>query len=149
MLSIAQAAKDRGIALLILIDEIQYFKTKELSALIMTMHKIQQKNLPVALIGAGLPSLPRLAGDSKSYGERLFDFPDVGALSTEDTFKALNNPVKKSGGICTPDALQYIADMTQGYPYFIQEWGYHAWNQAKTSIIDYAVVQATTPIVRE
>lgn len=63
-----------------IIDEVQYFTEKELGALIMAMHKIQQRQLPVVLMGAGLPILPGLAGESKSYAERLFNFSDVGAL---------------------------------------------------------------------
>jgi hypothetical protein len=58
------------------IDELQYFGPKELSALIMAMHKMQQRRLPMVLLDAGLPILPGLAGESKSYAERLFNFPD-------------------------------------------------------------------------
>lgn len=78
--AIAEAAEELQRAIAILVDEIQYLNQKELGALIMAMHKIQQRQLPLILLGAGLPILPGLAGDSKSYAERLFSFPNIGAL---------------------------------------------------------------------
>jgi len=84
-------------AVAILIDEIQYFSQKELGALIMAMHKIQQRQLPLILLGAGLPILPGLAGDSKSYAERLFNFPEIGALSESDAARALKEPAQAEG----------------------------------------------------
>ena len=82
----------------VLIDEIQYFGQKELGALIMAMHKIQQRQLPLVLLGAGLPILPCMAGESKSYAERLFSFPNIGALSKENSAKALQEPAQEAGG---------------------------------------------------
>ena len=93
-IAIAEAAEDRRGAVAILIDEIQYLTQKELGALIMSMHKIQQKNLPLVLLGAGLPVLPGLAGESKSYAERLFNFPDIGALTKDDVKRALRKPAQ-------------------------------------------------------
>ena len=89
-----------------MIDEIQYFNQKELGALIMAMHKVQQRQLPLVLLGAGLPILPGLAGESKSYAERLFSFPDVGALSEEDAEKALRDPAQAAGVEFEPAALR-------------------------------------------
>ncbi len=90
--AIGEAAEDRKSAVAIFIDEVQYFSQKELGSLIMAMHRIQQLQLPLVLLGAGLPILPGLAGESKSYAERLFSFPDIGALSAEDAAKALRDP---------------------------------------------------------
>ncbi|MDP2865020.1 MAG: ATP-binding protein, partial [Elusimicrobiota bacterium] len=123
-IAVAEAAQDRGTALAILIDEIQYLSIKELSALIMGMHKMQQRQLPLVLIGAGLPILTRLAGESKSYAERLFEFPSIGPLSEVDATKALQGPVVRAGVAFSDDAIKEIFRVTQGYPYFIQEWGY-------------------------
>src|SRR5262249_12527699 len=95
--AVAEAAEERQIPVVLLIDELQYFDPQELSALIMAMHKIQQRQLPVILLGAGLPILPRLAGESKSYAERLFSFPDIGALSQADAIKALREPTRAVG----------------------------------------------------
>ncbi len=142
--AVGEAAEERKTAIAILIDEVQYFSTKELGALIMAMHKIQQRQLPIALVGAGLPILPGLAGESKSYAERLFSFPDIGALSESDAAKALAEPAKEAGALFEPKALKEIYRMTKGYPYFIQEWGYQIWNLAEATLISLATVQQAT-----
>jgi AAA ATPase domain len=115
-IAIGEAAEDRKSAVAIFIDEIQYFNQKELGALIMAMHKVQQRQLPLVLLGAGLPILPGLAGESKSYAERLFSFPDIGALSADDVAKALQDGVKPCAHIkirytCKPRALMSGAIM--------------------------------------
>jgi hypothetical protein len=141
---VAEAAQERKTAVALLIDEIQYFKEKELSALIMAMHRMQQRQLPLVLVGAGLPILPRLAGDSKSYAERLFSFPIIGPLKPEDAGRALTDPAEEEGAAFEPEAVDAIVKLTQGYPYFIQEWGYQAWNHAESSPITLKVVQDGT-----
>ncbi len=145
--ALAEAAEDRKSAIAIFIDEIQYFTQKELGALIMAMHKIQQRQLPLVLLAAGLPILPGLAGDSKSYAERLFNFPDIGALSETDAAKALNDPAQIEGVVFEPAALAEIYRMTKGYPYFLQEWGYQSWNHAKSSPITLKVIQEASSMV--
>ena len=145
--AIAEAAADRTCAVAILIDEIQYFNQKELGALIMAMHKIQQRQLPLVLLGAGLPILPGLAGESKSYAERLFNFPDIGALSREDAIQALKDPALAAGVAFESSALEEIFRLTKGYPYFLQEWGYQAWNTATASPITLQTVHAATSAV--
>lgn len=145
--ALGEAAQERRSAVAVLIDEVQYFSEKELGALIMTMHKIQQRQLPVVLLGAGLPILPGLAGESKSYAERLFSFPEVGALSAADAAKALREPALAAGVTFEPDALGEVFRLTKGYPYFLQEWGYQAWNQAATPTITLDVVRTATPTV--
>lgn len=149
LVAVAEAAEERRIPVALLIDEMQYFNPKELSALIMAMHKMQQRQLPMILLGAGLPILPGLAGESKSYAERLFSFPDIGALSEPDAIKALRGPTKTAGVEFEDAALKKIFALTQGYPYFLQEWGYQAWNRAPASPITLKVVQQATPIVIE
>ncbi len=147
--AVGEAAEERGAAVAILIDEIQYLHTKELSALIMAMHKMQQRQLPLVLIGAGLPILPGLAGDSKSYAERLFSFPDIGPLSEDESAKAVQGPIESAGERIESDALREIYRLTRGYPYFIQEWGYQAWNHAPSSPITAAIVRETTRMVEK
>ncbi len=142
--AVGEAAEDRATAVAVFIDEIQYFSQKELGALIMAMHRIQQRQLPVVLFGAGLPVLPGLAGQSKSYAERLFSFPVVGALTEADTVKALQDPARDAGVSFAPEALHEVYRMTQGYPYFLQEWGYQAWNLAEASPISVEVVEGAT-----
>jgi hypothetical protein len=133
--AVAEAAQDRGVGVALLIDEIQYFSAAELSALIMAMHKMQQRQLPLVLVAAGLPILPGLAGESKSYAERLFSFPGIGPLPAPDALKALNDPVIAAGEAFEPGALDAIVEVTKGYPYFLQEWGYQVWNHARMSPI--------------
>ena len=145
--AVAEAAEERGVAVAILIDEIQYFSSAELSALIMAMHKMQQRQLPLVLIGAGLPILPGLAGDSKSYAERLFGFPDIGPLPEPDAASALRDPVEAANESIDPDAVKEIYRLTGGYPYFLQEWGYQAWNHAAQSPITLKDVQETSDVV--
>ncbi len=146
-IAVAEAAQDRGTAVALLIDEIQYLSEKELSALIMAMHKMQQRQLPLVLLAAGLPILTRLAGESKSYAERLFEFPEIGPLSSSDATKALQDPVVRAGVKFSGDAIKEIIRLTQGYPYFIQEWGYQSWNYAEKSSISLLDVQKATATV--
>jgi hypothetical protein len=146
-IAVGEAAQERKAALAVFIDEVQYFNQKELGALIMAMHKVQQQQLPVVLLGAGLPILPGLAGESKSYAERLFNFPDVGALSEEDAMKALREPAQAAGVKFNEDALKEVYRLTQGYPYFLQEWGYQSWNIAAQSPITLDDVKKATDTV--
>jgi hypothetical protein len=147
--AVAEAAQDRRTAVALLIDEIQYLSGKELSALIMAMHRMQQLQLPLALLGAGLPILTKLAGESKSYAERLFEFPMIGPLSPSDAYKALQDPVRHARVEFADDAINEIIKLTQGYPYFIQEWGYQAWNHATVSPITLqAVLESTQVVIR-
>ena len=145
--ALGDAAKEKKSAVAILIDEIQYLSQKELGAVIMAMHRMQQRQLPVVLLGAGLPVLPGLAGESKSYVERLFAFPEVGALSESDSNKAISEPALVEGVQVSDAALAETYRLTQGYPYFIQEWGYQMWNLAVTSPIELEVVQSAAESV--
>jgi len=143
---IAEAALDCHVAIVIIIDELQYLSENELSALIMAIHRVIQKKLPIAFVGAGLPLLVGLTGKSKSYSERLFDFPEIGPLQKIDAIAALRKPALEQGINFTDDALDEILFQTKGYPYFIQEWGYHAWNAAKVSPINLETIKQATKI---
>ncbi len=145
--ALGEAAKEKMTAVAILIDEIQYLSQKELGAIIMAMHRMQQRQLPVVLLGAGLPVLPGLAGESKSYAERLFAFPDIGALSEADSNQAISEPAIQGGVTLTAAALTETYRLTKGYPYFIQEWGYQMWNLAVSSPIDLELVQSAADSV--
>ncbi len=145
--AVAEAAEERKTAVAILIDEIQYLSQKELGALIMAMHKMQQKQLPLVLLAAGLPVLPGMAGESKSYAERLFNFPDIGALSEADAAKALRDPAQAVGVEFQDDSLKEVFRLTHGYPYFLQEWAYQSWNMAAASPITLKIVRDATPEV--
>lgn len=139
--ALGEAAAESGTAVAIVIDEMQYLSEMELSALIMAIHKISQEKLPVILIGAGLPQLAGNTGRAKSYAERLFVFPQVGALKEADARIALQEPARSEGVAFTEAALAEIHRQTRGYPYFLQEWGSHSWNLATQSPIDVDVVR--------
>jgi len=132
---VGQAAKKADTALVMFIDELQYVQTTELAALITALHRCAQDKLPVTMIGAGLPQLRGKAGKAKSYAERLFDYPEVGALSNTDATQAIVLPARDEGVEYEPDAAREIVRQTQGYPYFLQEWGKHAWEVATRSPI--------------
>jgi hypothetical protein len=129
------SAKAAGTALAIFVDELQYVEEEELAALIVALHRTSQRSLPVVLVGAGLPQLPGRMGRAKSYAERLFDFPLVGPLSRDAARIAIAKPASDQGVKVTADALQRIFQETHGYPYFLQEWGKHAWDAANASPI--------------
>ena len=144
LMAVGEAAKAANVAISLCIDELQYLTEHEFSALIMAIHKVNQMRLPIIVIGAGLPQILGLAGESKSYSERLFDFPRVGALSEEDAVAAVQVPTATMGVTFTPSALSEILHMTKCYPYFLQQWGHEAWNLATTSPIDNRVVNVAT-----
>lgn len=143
LVAVAEAAEARAAPAAIFVDEMQYLTEAELSALIVAVHKISQKALPLLLVGAGLPQLVSLAGKAKSYTERLFEFPEIGPLKPYDAKNALAIPVQKENVRFEPAALDEITRVTGGYPYFLQEWGYHTWNAATRSPITLGVVKAT------
>jgi hypothetical protein len=112
----------------------------------MAMHQISQHRLPVVLVGAGLPQLVGLSGRSKSYAERLFEFPVIGPLNKLDASAAIEEPAEREGVTFSGPALTEILRVTDGYPYFLQEWGYHAWNIAKSSPISIADIEQANKI---
>ena len=130
-----EAAKAAGTALAIFIDELQYVAEDELAALITALHRTAQRQLPVILIGAGLPQLRGRMGEAKSYAERMFEFPEIGALPRDAAKVAIEKPLRDQGVDVTPDALDRIVAETRGYPYFVQEWGKHSWDAAPASPI--------------
>jgi hypothetical protein len=140
-IAVGEAGKAAHTAIAICIDELQYLSEQEFSALIMAIHKTNQAQLPVIVVGAGLPQILGLAGESKSYSERLFDYPRVGALDEPDAKAALEAPVATQGVSFTLPALDEILRVTEGYPYFLQQWGHEAWNIAKASPIDLDVIK--------
>ncbi|MGH9920534.1 MAG: AAA family ATPase, partial [Nitrososphaerales archaeon] len=147
LVALGQAASDRARGALVAVDEVQYLSEKELSALIVAIHRTTQLNLPLVLVGAGLPQLPGLAGEARSYSERLFEFPEIGSLDTEDARAALEIPAREASVEFAPGALDELVRASQGYPYFLQEWGYHVWNHALNSPIPVGDVQAVRPLV--
>ena len=129
----------------LLIDEVQYLSEDDLSALIVAMHRMAQRGLPVVLVGAGLPQVAKLAGEAKSYAERLFLYPAVGALDEESAKLAVRKPVEEEGEAIEDAALDAIVVLTKGYPFFLQEWGSTSWDVANGPGITLADVERAYP----
>ncbi len=138
---VGEAARAAGRGWVLLIDEVQYLSTEELAALIVAIHRINQKTLPVLFFGAGLPAIAALSGDAKSYAERLFIFPKIDALSHDDAVNAIQQPIDKEGESIDGDLLHKIIALTKGYPYFLQEWGYQVWNASPQSPIAISCIK--------
>jgi hypothetical protein len=141
---VGEAAKDGGIALIAFIDELQYVGEDELAALITALHRTAQRRLPIMLVGAGLPQLRGRMGRAKSYAERLFDFPEIGALKDSDARIAIAKPIEAHNVQIDDDALRQVIRETHSYPYFLQEWGKHTWDTARASPITFEDVQTAS-----
>ena len=145
-IELGKAAQTRKTAIILFIDEIQYVKETQFAALIMALHKCSQLQLPITVVGAGLPQLMAQAGRAKSYAERLFEYPAIGTLSEDAAKNALVVPAKKNDVEFTNEALAEIILKTQCYPYFLQEWGKHSWQIAERSPISLADIEAATEL---
>ncbi|MFC6239682.1 ATP-binding protein, partial [Longivirga aurantiaca] len=144
--AIGEAAQEQGRGVVLLYDEVQFLTQPQLEALIAALHKTVQRGLPVTLVGAGLPQIAELAGDAKSYAERLFKFPRIGSLSDADASRALADPAESEGATFSPGALHLAVELTEGYPYFIQELGYAVWGVAGGPTITPDDVEAALPL---
>jgi hypothetical protein len=141
---VGEAAQEQRTAMALFIDELQYVPEEQLASLITAIHRCSQRSLPITLMGAGLPQLVGQMGKAKSYAERLFEFQHIGPLAEADARVALSAPADRAGVAYAPDALDEILRQTEGYAYFLQEWGKHTWNIAHTSPIQSGdVTQAT------
>lgn len=148
-LAIGEAAKEKSTAVVLLVDEMQYLEDAHLAALFAALHRVAQKQLPVILIGAGLPQLVGISGRAKSYAERLFEYPTVGPLSLIDASDAVQSPLRNSQCALTENAMARLFDLTQGYPFFLQAWAYAVWNSAQSCPIEIDVIEAATHTVLE
>ena len=142
--AVGAAARADSTCVALFVDEIQYVKEDQLAALITALHRTSQRQLPVVMVGAGLPQVRGRLGSAKSYAERLFDFPEIGALSTQDASLAIAKPAQAEGVEIEPDALDAIVSRTRGYPYFLQEWGKHVWDVADSSPITMSDVETAS-----
>jgi hypothetical protein len=142
--AIGTAATERGTAVVLFLDELQYVPEEQLSSLIMAMHGVSQSQLPITMVAAGLPQLLGLAGRAKSYAERLFEFVAIDRLDSDAARVALVVPAAKEGVDFQPAAVAEILKQTLGYPYFLQEWGKHSWNVAAGTPIKAADARRAT-----
>ena len=141
---VGHAAQAARTALVIFVDELQYVREEELEALITAMHRCAQRQVPVMLVGAGLPQLRGRMGNAKSYAERLFEFPEVGPLPPQAARVAIEKPLNDQDVRIDADAVDRIIAETRCYPYFLQEWGKHAWDAAAGSPIRLSDVELAT-----
>jgi len=141
LVALGEAAREHDSGVVFLVDEVHFLTAPELEALIAALHKTVQRQLPITLVGAGLPQLPRLAGEAKSYAERLFKFPQIGELSAVEAEQALVDPAERLDIAYDRPAIAAIADYTEGYPYFLQEYGNVLWDLAETSPITLTDVE--------
>lgn len=149
VVALGRAAADHDTSIVFLLDEIQYLDSAELSALVIAKHQINQQRLPIVFSGAGLPQLPALTGEAQTYAERMFSFPEIGALDVAEATAALLEPAEALGVTYAPEAANYIIEYTEGYPFFIQEFGKAVWNEAKPPSITMEDAQAAERQVEE
>lgn len=146
-LEVGEVAQEQGIGVLFTIDEIQYLSKEHLAALIVGLHRVSQEQLPFMVVGAGLPSLPALAGEAKSYAERLFAFTVIDSLPPAESHVALSTPAENEGVRWNATALDSVVEAAEGYPYFLQEFGKQAWDVAPgPDTISEEDVEAAIPI---
>jgi hypothetical protein len=145
--ALGEAAQEQDSGVVFLLDEVHFLRLAELEALIAALHKTVQRSLPVTLVGAGLPQLPELAGEAKSYAERLFKFPMVGSLPKAEAREALVTPAADEGVMYEDAAAEAIISYTEGYPYFLQEFGFIVWDLGSADTITLGQVEGATEAV--
>lgn len=148
-LSIGEAAREHETGVVFLLDEIQFLSPVQMEAVIAALHKTVQRALPVTMVAAGLPQLPELAGEAKSYAERLFKFPAIGQLSHDEALAALVEPARQQGAGYDEAAAEFVLRYTEGYPYFLQEFGYAVWETAHGPRVSLAEAEVARGIVEE
>ncbi len=149
LVAVGEAARDYATGVVLLIDEIQFLNRVQLEALVKALHKTVQRSVPITMVGAGLPQIAELAGEAKSYAERLFKFPEIGALSETDAAKALRDPAEALGVSYEDDAVLGALEFTEGYPYFLQEVGYAVWSIASNNRVAAEDITTARSVVEE
>lgn len=142
--AVGETARAASTAVVMFVDELQYVQEEQLAVLITVLHRCAQRQLPITMVGAGLPQLRGRTGKAKSYAERLFDFPEVGPLVQGAARRAIEKPIRDEGADIERQATDRIIDETRSYPYFLQEWGKHAWEAALQSPITLRDVEVAS-----
>ena len=149
LVALGEAAQEHDTGVVLLLDEIQFLQKEQLEAIVAAIHKTVQRQLPITMVGAGLPQIAELAGEAKSYAERLFKFPQIGILSADDAHAAFREPAVQEGSTFEEDALQLAAEISGRYPYFIQELGYAVWPLAASNRITKSDVSDAQQVYEE
>ncbi len=148
-LALGAAAASKGSGVVFLLDEVQFVREIEYRSLISALHRATQKNMPITAAAAGLPQIPRLTGEARSYAERLFTFPVIAGLLDPDARAAFVEPARHQNVDYEPEAVELALTWTRGYPFYIQQLGKHAWNLATASPIKAVDVQAAIPVAQQ
>ena len=89
-----------------------------------------------------------MAGEAKSYAERLLQFPRIGELSEAEACAAVVDPAKELGVNYEDEAIRAIIQDTEGYPYFLQEYGKIPWDLTNGPTITVTDVQAARATIK-
>ena len=130
LVSLGEAAREQNTGVVLLLDELHFLNRLQMEALIAAIHKTVQRALPITAAAAGLPQIHELVGRAKTYAERLFKFPEIGRLDNAEASRVLREPATQLDVDFSDDALRHALDFSEGYPYFLQEFGEAAWNIA-------------------
>ena len=147
-LQLGGAVASKGSGVVFLLDEVQFVGEIEFRSLISALHRATQKNVPITVAAVGLPQIPRLTGEARSYAERLFTFPAIASLSEGDARAALVEPARHQQVDYEEGAVALALAWTLGYPFYIQQLGKHAWNLAKATPITRQDVAAAIPVAQ-
>jgi len=147
--ALGEAARDHETGVVFLLDEMQFLSVVQLESLIAAIHRSVQRTLPITLVAAGLPQIPELAGEAKSYAERLFKFPAIGRLTDTDSAEALEGPAAEQGVSFDREAVDLIVAYTEGYPYFIQVFGRTVWELADGPTVTLGDAKEALAVVEE
>ena len=144
--TIGETAYKTEIPICFFIDEIQYMKSEELGSLIAALHRTNQLGYPIMIIGAGLPKIYKMLSDEKSYSERLFLYKEIGSLTREQAKKAIEEPAKKFGVFYSDSAIDKIVNVTNGYPFFIQQLCKIVFHSTDGDFIDIDDIKEHIPV---
>lgn len=149
LVSVGEAAAEASVGFALVFDELHNLSARDYEALIIALHRAKQRTLPIGFVAAGLPLIPALTGEAKTYAERMFVRAPLGALSSDAARVALADPARMQGVRWDDDALDVAVAYTDGYPYFLQEVGLWAWRQGQGDRITRADVEAAIPLAEE
>lgn len=145
-MEIGRAAERCETGVIFLLDELQNAAPEDYEAMLVGLHRVDQKSLPLGIVGAGLPLLPELTGQAKSYAERMFEFVSIGRLSADAATNALAVPAAVRGVAYDDAALDLLLKLSGRYPYFLQEYGKFVWTSGDEATITPDEVRSAAPI---
>jgi AAA ATPase domain len=145
---VGRAAEAHGTGIFLTIDDMHLLSQAALEGLFVGLHGVHRLGLPFSVAAAGLPSLPAVSGDARAYAERIFRFRPIGPLNSDETSAAVLLPAAAEGVSWKGAAVSRLYEVTQGYPYFIQEFAKQAWDVAEegSDVIRLGDVERSIPL---